>query len=632
MRQAIVPGTYPAKHLSKAALRSCVSQIVCTVLLLLFAWQAAAATDPATEGLLARWSFDETGGARVEDISGNKHHGKLHGRRNSADGVRGHSLRLDGLRNYVAVPDAEVLDFSNGTFSVTAWVNVYALRGEQQMIVAKNVYSANQREWGLMIDGDRRFRFYLQQRSQWKTVESRTSPIPGRWYHVATTLDAGRAVLYINGQQEGQSDLGYPIPDTAAPLTIGGLNDGGRLRQMLFGAVDEVCLYCRALSATEVQSMYFPIAATRVLPADQRFVLWDPTKPVPRSAEALGLDDVEFFVVKPRVPEADGYNWLHGAAVCFFKGDLYASFGHNKGSENTATEVANGCQSTNGGKTWGPLFAIDDGDTTNPAVSHGVFLLHHDRLWAFHGSFNDRMQEVHTRAYLRNDQTGRWEPKGVVAEDGFWPMQEPLKMEDGNWIMAGISVNNGLGGPDDPAAVAISHGDDLTRWDVVGIPKPKDLQMWGESTVIVAGGEVLNIARWGRPVALAAVSRDCGRTWTESRESNLPMAGSKPCGGMLSTKQRYLVGTTTADSGNRRSPLTIAVSRPGEKVFTKIFRIRDAVHSGPGESHPDCRLSYPYAVEHAGKLYVVYSNDGGRGGNRNSAELAVIPIAALRVE
>ena len=75
--------------------------------------------------------------------------------------------------------------------------------------------------------------------------------------------------------------------------------------------------------------------------------------------------------------------------------------------------------------------------------------------------------------------------------------------------------------------------------------------------------------------------------------------------------------------------MTIAVSRPGEELFSKVYCIRDAVHDGPGESHANCRLSYPYAVEYDGKLYVIYSNDGGRGGNRNSGELAIIPVTSL---
>ncbi len=49
-----------------------------------------------------------------------------------------------------------------------------------------------------------------------------------------------------------------------------------------------------------------------------------------------------------------------------------------------------------------------------------------------------------------------------------------------------------------------------------------------------------------------------------------------------------------------------------------------------------------YAIEHEGHLYVAYSNGGGGVGrpskkgreswNNNSAELAVIPLRALKVE
>jgi hypothetical protein len=133
-------------------------------------------------------------------------------------------------------------------------------------------------------------------------------------------------------------------------------------------------------------------------------------------------------------------------------------------------------------------------------------------------------------------------------------------------------------------------------------------------------------------MALVSLSTDYGRSWAMIRESNLPMAASKPYAGVLSTGQRFLIGTTTADCGNNRRPLTIAVSRPGRKQFSRIYRIRDAVHDGPGESGPSVRLSYPYAIEHDASLYVVYSNDGGRGGNRNSAEMAVIPVEALAAE
>jgi hypothetical protein len=185
-----------------------------------------------------------------------------------------------------------------------------------------------------------------------------------------------------------------------------------------------------------------------------------------------------------------------------------------------------------------------------------------------------------------------------------------------------------------PAAVAISHGDDFTKWDLLTIPPSPGMKLWGESDIIVDGAHVLSIARYGpKALALMSTSTDYGRTWVPMAESNLPMATSKPCTGVLSTGQRFLICSTAANNGGRRSPLTIAVSKPGADVFSKVFCIRPALFpEGPGESHANAGLAYPCAIEHEGKLYVGYSNNGGRRGNENSAELAVLPIASLKTE
>ena len=110
------------------------------------------------------------------------------------------------------------------------------------------------------------------------------------------------------------------------------------------------------------------------------------------------------------------------------------------------------------------------------------------------------------------------------------------------------------------------------------------------------------------------------------------MPCTKVYGGVLSTGQRFLVGTLVRDHHRQRHPLAIAVGEPGEKALSRVFRIRDDVFpEGPGESVEGAALAYPYAVEHDGYLYVVYSNDGGRHHNLNSAEMAVIPLASLAV-
>lgn len=351
------------------------------------------------------------------------------------------------------------------------------------------------------------------------------------------------------------------------------------------------------------------------------FTLWTGGK-IPNSKDIPSLQGVEFRVIKKYEPQVDGYHWLHGAAIVHFKGQWVTSFGHNRGSENTGTELAQSMFSKDGGNTWGKMVLIDS-TAEDIGISHGVFLSHRDTLWAFQGAFYKNRQLVHMRTYYYDEAQNTWIPKkGIAAECGFWPLQEPQQMDNGDWIMAGASI-----GGNNPPAVAICRNSDFSKWEVVRIPS--QIRGWGESGVIVDGSRILLISRAPEPFARVSVSEDYGQTWSQLRVSNLPMASSKPYTGILSTGVRYLIGTMTADAKHARHPLTIAVSRKGENTFSKIYAIRHAVYDGPGESHPNAALCYPYAVEYKGSLWVVYSNGGDRRGNRNSMELAIIPIKEL---
>ena len=73
-------------------------------------------------------------------------------------------------------------------------------------------------------------------------------------------------------------------------------------------------------------------------------------------------------------------------------------------------------------------------------------------------------------------------------------------------------------------------------------------------------------------------------------------------------------------SNRYRDLLVIAVSRPGEKVFSKMWKLRDgdcqALKSGP-------EWSYPCAIEYDGKLYVVYTSE------KHHCVLTTIPLQSL---
>ena len=364
------------------------------------------------------------------------------------------------------------------------------------------------------------------------------------------------------------------------------------------------------------------------------FPIWKSGAMLAEAEKLPEISNIDFHVIKKWDKKSDGYTFLHGVGLAQHKGKLYASFGHNKGAENTVTEEAQYRASEDGGRTWGPLEVLDVGEEPDLAVSHGVFLSHEGSLWAFHGAYYGRMKRVHTRAYRLDEERGKWEKYGAVVENGFWPMNQPVKMADGNWIMPGFAAGPYSSNGVFPAAVAISHGNNFKKWDFVKIPVAEKVRrMWGESAIFVEGKTIYNIARYGGgAVALVAKSEDYGRRWSPSSPSNLPMTTSKPAAGILSTGQRYLVCTTAKGNGTKRTPLTIALSEPNENRFSKIFVIRRSRHDGkPGESADRVSLSYPCAMEYNGNLYVGYSNNGGRRGNLNSAELAVIPIKSLIV-
>jgi hypothetical protein len=567
----------------------------------------------------------------------------VHGQAQKVVGAERGGLSLDGS-SLIELADSAHLNPGMEGFTISVWFNPYALEGSQQMIVGKNRYSRNERQWGLTIEPNGRLKAHLRQ-DGWSEIACDEPIIVGGWHLANLTVATGKATLFLNGKQVGEVTLKRPLAATPAPITLGGIWDTDSVRQPFHGALDEFSFQPRVLTATEIAARYHPVSAKLpVLETEKRVSLWDETRPVPKAAEIPLMQGVRFSVIKPYEFLKDGYRFLHGVGLGFHQGKLYASFGHNRGGENTDSEEARFCISTDRGRSWSAPRTMDDGGP-ECAVSHGVFHAHQGRLWAFMGSYRGTMQGIHTRAYRLNEATGEFDKLGVVIEGGFWPMQQPIRMDDGNWIMSGISVGGDApGGGNHPAAVAISHGEDFLAWDIIRIPQLPNLgKVWGESTVMVQGKSVTNISRYGsKACALTATSEDYGRTWTAMGPSNLPMATSKPFSGILSTGQRFLVCTTTADTGGRRSPLTIAFSKPGQSVFSTVRILRHAwFPEGPGESHERASLAYPYAIEHEGFLFIGYSNNGGNIGrvgqgrelwNNNSAELAIIPIDKLEAE
>jgi hypothetical protein len=354
--------------------------------------------------------------------------------------------------------------------------------------------------------------------------------------------------------------------------------------------------------------------------ADEPYPLWEGTLP-PAETEFAVVPGVQYVDIKRREPEVDGYDWLHGVALAFHQDTLFTSWGNNKGHENTPTEVTRGRRSSDGGKTWLPVELIAPG-APGEGNSHGAFLPRGGELWALIPRFGKgagtHFPGLRMEAYLLT-AAGQWEPRGVVGQ-GIWPLEEPARTASGNWIVAGCDENW-------KAAVGISHGDDLLHWDSVKLPVGG--RVYTEATTWVRGNEVVAVMRNESPAdktlpcAVVSVSRDGGRTWGPCRESNFPMVPSKPYAGALSNGQRYLIASVCRSQPHSRRTLVLAVTRPGEDRLCRMWQLETTGGA----------LSYPYAVEHGGRLWVGYSSaPPGLGGNRNDARLSIIPLESLAVQ
>jgi hypothetical protein len=346
--------------------------------------------------------------------------------------------------------------------------------------------------------------------------------------------------------------------------------------------------------------------------------IWNQAVKVPKIEDLKEIAS-ERVTVKPFTPEKDGYIFLHGLAIASFKGKMYCTWAHNKVLENSDDEEVNFSVSEDGGKSWSPC-RIGNLAPEGIAVSHGSFLADGDSLYFFAPQFKGQLgkEMLRMHVYRLDEAACAFTDCGIALCDRFWPMCEPVLMDNGCYLMAGIYVGDHYRAPNNVAAVAISRGSDILHWDMVKIPKKEGIRVWGECTVTVDGSRCCMYCREhsGKHVVLYAESNDFGASWSEMDLTDMPMIGSKPYAGTLSNGRRYLISSCAADI-RARDPLTIALTDVGEDTFRTICKI----DSGRV-------LSYPYAVELDGKLYVAYSATT-EGHNRNSAELAIIPLEEL---
>jgi hypothetical protein len=206
----------------------------------------------APAGLVLSLNFDEAAGTAA-DASGNGHVGTLLGAVRVA-GVHGNGVQFDGIDDWVTVPDAASLDLTTG-MTLQAWVKPGAMNGWETLLLKERgagdfAYALYAHDGGALAGGAPVPSGNVRAGGTHQTVRGISQLAAGVWTHVATTYDGVTQRMFINGVEVASRPQAGSIAVSAGALRIGG--NSSFAGEFFQGAVDEVRIYNRALSAAEI--------------------------------------------------------------------------------------------------------------------------------------------------------------------------------------------------------------------------------------------------------------------------------------------------------------------------------------------------------------------------------------------
>jgi len=175
-------------------------------------------------------------------------------------GVIRSALAFNGDGGRVVIPDSDQLD-TDDAFTLSAWVMMTHYGSKTSQIVSKWQNIGRRGDYALSMTNAGQICItagYTIVHTQQDHVYSNSRVPNGSWAHVAATFDRGELKLYINGIFDaGKKSTKVPYTDWREyqhdDISIGALWDGSLGFR---GAIDDVRIYGRALSAPEIHSLF----------------------------------------------------------------------------------------------------------------------------------------------------------------------------------------------------------------------------------------------------------------------------------------------------------------------------------------------------------------------------------------
>jgi RHS repeat-associated protein len=209
---------------------------------LLPAAASAAATPP-----IASYAFNEGSGETAGDTAAN-HDAAVDGA-TWVEGKYGKALSFNGASSCVSVPNSVDLQLA-GSFTLEAWVKPANTTQWAPVFFkeAESFYSYSL-FFGAFEAGHVQG-YVADEPWEWSEVESPEKLVANTWSHIAMTSDGTTLRLYVNGKLADTASAKSAM-ESNGPLQIG---CSKTFNQYYQGLIDEVRIYDRSLTATEVEA------------------------------------------------------------------------------------------------------------------------------------------------------------------------------------------------------------------------------------------------------------------------------------------------------------------------------------------------------------------------------------------
>jgi hypothetical protein len=211
--------------------------------------------DNLTTGLAGYWPLDDASGTTATDLSGNGHTGTLTNGPVWTVGKIGAGLSFNGSSTTLDIHQS-VLNTA-ASFTVAAWVQPFDL-GTWHTAVSQDGNNVSGFYLQSTPTGQFAFSLVNEDSTSGSTVRalSTFNPVVNTWYHLVGVYNAasGQSSLYVNGVL--QSTESVPATWNAGGETVIGRAKWGGNVDFWSGNLDDVRLYTRALSATDISNLY----------------------------------------------------------------------------------------------------------------------------------------------------------------------------------------------------------------------------------------------------------------------------------------------------------------------------------------------------------------------------------------